>query len=306
MKFRTFVYSLKEGIKSLRRNKAFTLASIATIMACLFLFGIFYFLIFNVRNVISQAEKSVAVVTVFFEEGTTKAQKEQIKSDVEKRPEFDSIRYISAEEAWETFKEDTFSDNEKVDETFGNDNPLENFDSYEIRLNDISKQSEFVKYLQSLKGVRTVKCSEDFADNLSTFNKIIAYVAVAVMAILLCVAIFLISITVLNGVNVRFEEITIMKLIGATDAFIKAPFIVEGMFIGLVGAILPLLILYPTYETIVGYFLEKFGSYIPGSITFLPSGEIFSVLIPISLCVGIGIGLMGTWLTLKRKLSQIL
>ena len=274
-------------------------------MACLFLFGIFYFLIFNVRNVVDQAEKSVAVVTVFFEEGTTKGQKDKIKTGVQQRPEFDSIKYISAEEAWDSFKEDTFSDVEQVDETFGNDNPLKGFDSYEIRLSDISKQSEFVEYLYTLKGVRTVKCSEDFADNLTTFNKIIGYVAIAVMAILLCVAVFLISITVLNGVNVRFEEITIMKLIGATDSLIKAPFIVEGMVIGLIGAILPLAILYPTYESIVGYFLEKFGNYMPGSISFLPSGEIFSALIPISLCVGIGIGLVGTWLTLKRKLSQI-
>lgn len=305
MKFRTFVYSLKEGMKSLRRNKAFTLASIATIMACLFLFGIFYFMICNVRNAVKQAEKSVAVVTVFFEEGTTKDQKEKIKLEVKERPEYHSIKYISAEEAWANFKEDTFDDAEQVDKTFGNDNPLENFDSYEIRLKDISKQSDFVGFLKTLKGVRTVKCSEDFADGLTTFNNIIAYVAVATMILLLCVSIFLISITVLNGVNVRFEEITIMKLIGATDTFIKAPFIFEGMVIGLVGAILPLLMLYPTYETIVEYFMEKFGAYIPGSITFLPSGQIFSVLVPISLIVGMGIGLIGTWLTLKRKLSKI-
>jgi cell division transport system permease protein len=125
------------------------------------------------------------------------------------------------------------------------------------------------------------------------------------MFILLAVSVFLISITVLNGVNVRFEEIRIMKLIGATDAFIKAPFIVEGIIIGLIGAILPLLILYPAYQKIVSYFLERFGSYIPKNMGFVPSGEIFATLIPISLVVGIGIGLMGTWLTLKRKLSVL-
>ena len=306
MKIRTFIYSVKEGVKSLRRNKAFTLASIATIMACLFLFGIFYFMIFNVQNIVKQAEKSVAVVTVFFEEGTTTEQKKVIKDKITSRDEVDTVKYISEDEAWDSFKSDTFSDNSQVDETFGEDNPLEGFDSYEIRLSDLSKQNEFVKFLQGVNGVRTVKCSEDFANNLNTFNSIIAYVAIATMLILLCVSIFLISITVLNGVNVRFEEISIMKLIGATDTFIKAPFMIEGIIIGLIGAILPLALLYPTYESIVGFFLDKFGNYMPGSVTFLPSGTIFSTLVPISLGVGIGIGLIGTWLTLKNKLSKLL
>lgn len=305
MKFRTFIYSLKEGIKSLKRNKAFTLASIATIMACLFLLGIFYFMICNVRHAVKQAEKSVAVVTVFFEENTSKEQKDKIKSVIMNRPEYHTIKYISAEEAWETFKEDTFNGDEQADKTFGDDNPLKNCDSYEVKLRDISKQAEFVDFLKTVKGVGTVKCSQDFADGLTTFNNIIAYVAVATMLLLLCVSVFLISITVQNGVNVRLEEITIMKLIGATDAFIKAPFIFEGMVIGLIGAILPLAMLYPTYETIVEYFMEKFGHYIPGSMSFMPSGQIFGILVPISLGVGIGIGLIGTWLTLKRKLSKI-
>ena len=306
MKIRTFIYSVKEGIKGLRRNRAFTLASIATIMACLFLFGIFYFMIFNIKNIVKQAEKSVAVVTVFFDKGTSMEQKKIIKEKIELRTEVDSVNYISEDEAWDSFKSDTFSDNSQVDETFGDDNPLEGFDSYEIRLSDISKHSEFVEFLQGINGVRTVKCSEDFANNLSAFNSIIAYVAIAIMLILLCVSIFLISITVLNGVNVRIEEISIMKLIGATDTFIKAPFIVEGMIIGLIGAILPLALLFPTYETIVGYVLDRFGHFIPGSINFLPSGKIFSSLVPISLGVGIGIGLIGTWLTLKKKLSKLL
>ena len=306
MKIRTFIYSVKEGIKSLRRNKAFTLASIATIMACLFLFGIFYLMIFNVKNIVKQAEKSVAVVTVFFEKGTSTEQKNIIKDEIEARKEVDVVKYISAEEAWDTFKSDTFYDNKQVDETFGDDNPLEGFDSYEIRLSDISKQSEFVKFVQGINGVRTVKCSEDFANNLSAFNSIIAYVAIATMLILLCVSIFLISITVLNGVNVRFEEISIMKLIGATDTFIKAPFMIEGIIIGLIGAVLPLTLLYPTYKSIVGFLLDRFGNYIPGSIKFLPSATIFSSLVPISLGVGIGIGLIGTWLTLKKKLSKLL
>ena len=305
MKLRTFKYSVKEGIKSLYRNKAFTLASVGTIVACLFLFGVFYFLITNVTNIVKQAEKSVSIVTVFFDEGTTDLTKQNIKTRILERKEVAEIKYTSDEEAWESFKKSTFSEEENVDETFGGENPLEGFDSYEIKLEDMAKQSEFVAFVEALEGVRTVKCSEDFADNLTTFNSIIAYVAIATMFILLAVSVFLISITVLNGVNVRFEEIRIMKLIGATDSFIKAPFIVEGVIIGLIGAVVPLIILFPAYQKIVAYFLEKFGNYIPKAISFVPSGEIFATLIPVSLIVGIGIGLMGTWLTLKRKLSVL-
>ena len=123
MKIRTFKYSVKEGVKSLYRNKAFTLASIATIVACLFLFGVFYFLISNVSNLVKQAEKSVSVVTVFFDEGTTDIVKDTIKERTLLRPEVDRIKYISAEEAWNSFKESTFSGQENVDETFGGENP---------------------------------------------------------------------------------------------------------------------------------------------------------------------------------------
>ncbi|MBE5935571.1 MAG: ABC transporter permease [Lachnospiraceae bacterium] len=305
MKLRTFKYSVKEGVKSLYRNKAFTLASVGTIVACLFLFGVFYFLISNITNIVKQAEKSVSIVTVFFDEGTTDLTKQNIKTRILERGEVAEVSYTSSEEAWEKFKESTFSEEDNVDETFGGENPLEGFDSYEIKLEDISMQSEFVEFLENLEGVRTVKCSEDFAENLTTFNSVVAYVAIATMFILLAVSVFLISITVLNGVNVRFEEIRIMKLIGATDGFIKAPFIVEGVIIGMVGAIVPLGILFPAYKKIVSYCLETFGNVIPRSISFVPAGEIFATLIPISLAVGVGIGLMGTWLTLKRKLSVL-
>ena len=305
MKLRTFRYSMKEGIKSLYRNKAFTMASIATIVACLFLFGVFYFVISNVKNVVKQAEKSVSIVTVFFEEGTTDVTKANIKTRILERSEVASVDYTSSEEAWASFKESTFAGEKDIDETFGGENPLEGYDSYEIKLKDISKQSQFVAFVKNLEGVRLVNCSEDFADNLTTVNSIIAYVAVATMVILLAVSVFLISITVLNGVNVRFEEIRIMKLIGATDGFIKAPFIVEGVIIGLIGAVVPLGILFPAYRSIVGYFLDRFGNYIPKSISFVPAADIFATLIPISLAVGIGIGLMGTWLTLKKKLSTL-
>ena len=305
MKISTLIYSFKQGIQSLYRNKAFTLASIGTIVACLFLFGIFYFVMTNVSYMVESTQSTLSV-TVFFAEDATQEQKDKIKEKALLRTEVTSVDYTSAEEAWENFKQDNFKDNlEEVEAAFGDDNPLEKLDSYEIHINDASVQSELVEFLENLEGVRVVKCSEVLADQLDSFNNVVSGVAFAIMIMLLGVSVFLISITVLNGIIVRSEEIKIMKLIGATDSFIRGPFLVEGIIIGFAGAIIPLIILYFAYEKIIAYALDKIDFVLPMGMGFLPSDEIFSVLVPLSLAVGIGIGIVGTWITLFRKLRTI-
>ena len=120
-------------------------------------------------------------------------------------------------------------------------------------------QSALVTYLESVDGVREVRKSEVVANTLSSFNILIGYVSVAIIVILLGVAIFLISNTITIGISVRKEEIGIMKLIGATDSFVRAPFIVEGLIIGIIGAIIPLILFYILYNRVVDYVVNRFS-----------------------------------------------
>lgn len=300
MKINTFFYSVQQGFKNIGRNKMFSLASMATMAACIFMFGIFYILVFNINAMVKEAEESVAV-TVFFDEGISETQIQDIGADIEQRQEVREIVFVSADEAWESFKDVYFEGNEEYATGFS-DNPLANSANYEIYLKDVSQQAKLVEYLEGIDGVRDVKQSQSVADTLTEFNKILSLVSGGVILILLCVAIFLINNTVRVGIEVRKEEIGIMKLIGATDYLVRAPFIVEGVIIGLIGAAIPLIGLYLIYGKVVDYVATEY-SFIGSLIEFLPPAEIFNSLVPIGLILGVGIGFVGSMFTIRKHLK---
>lgn len=300
MKVNTLLYSIQQGFKNIARNSMFSIASMATMAACIFMFGIFYILVFNVNAMVKSAEESVAV-TVFFDEGISESRIQDIGEDIKKRTEVRAIEFVSAEEAWESFKDVYFEGNEEYAVGFS-ENPLANSANYEIYLNDISQQSGLVTYLESIDGVRDVKQSQSVAETLTEFNKILSIVSGGIILILLCVAIFLINNTVTVGIAVRKEEIAIMKLIGATDFLVRAPFIVEGIVIGLIGAAVPLILLYVLYDNIVNYVATQFA-FVGELLQFVSTVTLFQGLIPIALALGVGIGFLGSVWTIRKHLK---
>lgn len=279
----------------------FSLASIATMSACIFLFGLFYSIVVNFQSVVKEVESGVAV-TVFFNEGVDQTQIDTIGNEIDKRVEVSKKKFVSADEAWAEYQKQYFEGNEEMAQGFVNDNPLANSAHYEIYMNDISMQQSLVTYLESLDGVRDVKSSDVAANTLSDFNRLLGYISAGIILILLCVAVFLISNTVTVGIAVRREEIAIMKLIGATDYFVRAPFIVEGILIGLIGSALPLGVLYLMYRNIIVYIGEKFH-WLSNIMNFLPVDTVFSTLLPVGLLLGVGIGFLGSRFTIRKHLK---
>lgn len=299
MRINTFFYSIQQGLKNIIRNRMFSLASIATMAACIFMFGIFYILVSNVGAMVKDAEENVAI-TVFFNEGTSDTRIQEIGEDIKKRTEVKKIKFVSAEDAWDSFKDIYFEGDAESAQGFS-DNPLANSANYEVYINDISQQTGLVTYLESIDGVREVKRSQAVADILTEFNKILSVVSAGIILILLCVAIFLINNTVTVGIAVRKEEIAIMKLIGATDFLVRFPFVVEGIVIGLVGAIIPLIVLYVMYDKIMIYVVEQF-SFVGELLEFVAPATIFQSLVPVALALGVGIGLLGSLWTIRKHL----
>lgn len=291
-------YTLKQGMANIFRNKWFSLASVATMTACIFLFGLFYAIVTNFNYIVKAAEEGVAV-TVFFEDGASQETIDQIGEAIKERPEVSKIQFVSAQEAWETYKEKYFQGEEELAEGFAEDNPLVDSANYEVYVENIEDQSQLVEYIKGLEGVRKVNQSEKAANTLSTFNVLIGYVSVAIIVILLLVSVFLISNTVAIGIAVRGEEIGIMKLIGAKDGFVRGPFLIEGVIIGLAGSIVPLVLLYVIYEKAVGYVMERF-SLLAGFLQFLSTREVFTTLVPVALALGMGIGFLGSYITVKK------
>lgn len=297
----TFTYTLKQGVVNIGKNKMFSLASVATMAACIFLFGIFYSIVVNFQNIVKEAEEGVAV-TVFFEKGIEQERIVEIGEEIRLRAEVSSVEFVSAEQAWNDYKEKYFEGKEELSEGFSQDNPLANSANYQIYLSDVSMQGALVSYLEALEGVRQVNKSDMVANTLSDFNKLLGYVSAGIILILLMVAVFLISNTITVGIGVRREEIAIMKLIGATDYFVRAPFIVEGILIGLIGSVLPLTILYLMYGRVIGYIMERF-IFLNNMLKFLPAETVFRTLTPVALLLGVGIGFVGSRMTLRKHLA---
>ena len=296
MRINTLFYCLWQGIKNTFKNKWFTLASVATISACLFLFGLFYAILTNFQHMVKTAEEGVSV-TVFFDEGISDERIAEIGEMIKKRAEVREVNYVSAEDAWNTFKDEYLGE---YSDGF-TENPLEDCANYEIYMNDVSMQPALVKYLESIDGVRKINQSALTAQTLTGVNAIIEYVSIGIIVILFAVSIFLISNTVTTGIAVRREEIAIMKLIGATDFLVRSPFVVEGILIGLIGSAIPLGLLNVMYGKICTYIASKF-SFIGNMMTFIPTKEIFSTLVPIALILGVGIGFLGSRFTIRKHL----
>ncbi len=292
---------MKQGVKNIGRNKMFSIASIATMAACIFLFGLFYSIVINFNYIVEKAEEGVAI-TVFFEEDATKSQKDKIGDELKTADGVLEVNYISADEAWDKFKGDYFGESGDLAEGFKSDNPLANSDNYEVYMEDVSKQKDVVAFAEGLEGVRKVNKSDVVAKTLTSVNKLVGYVSVAIIAILLAVSIFLISNTVTMGITVRREEIAIMKYIGAKDGVVRAPFVIEGLIIGAVGAVIPLVMLYFMYDKAISYIMTRF-SLLNNIVDFLPVATVYKTLLPVGIILGVGIGFLGSFFTIRKHLK---
>ena len=300
MKISTLIYCTKEGMRNIIRNIWFSLASVAIISACIFLFCMFFGLIANVQYMVRNAESTVGI-TVFFNEDMSEDDIQKIGDEIRSRDEVKEVKYVSAEEAWENFKKEYFKGVEDLAEGFADDNPLAGSSSYEIRLNNITDQDGMVAYLESIDGVRKVNYSNSAATGLASFNKILGLLFGVLIAMLLAVAVFLISNTISVAAEFRKNENRIMRLIGATNFMIRAPFVVEGTILGLVGAAIPLGVMLFVYRQTVEYVMNRF-ELLSGIIQFLPLGTFYPMMAAIALALGGGLGFFVSFFTIRKEL----
>ena len=301
MKGNSFFYCLGQGFAGIKRNKVFFLASVATIAACVFMVGLMMSVILNVNYVIKEAQDTVCI-TVFFEPDYSEEDIKDMGGRIQDWEEVSRVEYTSPEEAWENFKKEYFENEPELAEGFANDNPLATSASYTIYLTDISYQQKVAERLESMTGIRQVNKSEITASALSDFGKIAGAVSLAIIIVLLAVSIFLISNTIATGISVRAEEIRVMKYVGATDFFVKSPFVFEGIIIGLIGAILPLIVLFFVYRSAMTFVVEQLQTF-SSAFSMLTLPYVFSLLIPVALILGAGIGFFGSIIATNKYIK---
>ena len=249
-------YVLKTGFKNLGNRKLFTFASIGTIACSVLVFCIFFVLVSNIRGLINKVESTIGI-QVFFDEGISEDEIQEIANSNFVTDYVKSIKFKSSSEAWSEFKKEYFNDKVELAAAFEDDNPLANSASYEILLDDITKQYEYVNYLSTIDGVRQINYSNVLIDALSNLNIGISTFSLILIVLLLLIAMILISNTISLASQFRKKENEIMKLIGATNFMIRAPFVIEGFFIGIFGCIIPIIIICVAYNYVMDIIIKN-------------------------------------------------
>ena len=298
---RNIFFLIGRGFRNIFKNPMTSFFSLLVMVTTIFLFCTSYATLINIRSVVKQAEDSVGI-TVFFDEGMSEDQIRRIGQDIGARKEVARMVYTSAEEAWENFKEIYFKGNEELADGFIDDNPLANSASYEVFLTHIADQQDFVEELERTEGVRKVNASNLLADGLNNLGRIIEAVTIAVVTVLLIISVMLISNSISVAIAMRKDEIHIMRYIGATNRFIRFPFVLEGMIIGLIGAAIPLAVVWYFYDPVVHDLSKRLMAF--GTLlNFLKRAEVFKTLLPVALLLAIGIGVVGSIFSMRRHLK---
>lgn len=302
LRIEAFWYILKRGCYNLKKNLSYALASTITMVICILLFSIFYAICANINSMVKNIESKITI-TVFMDEKVKENDMERIREEISKHTAVKEITYISNDQAWKEYKEEYFDGKEELAAGFAEDNPLENSSHFDISINDVSRQKELVDYFTAINGIRQVNQSQKIASIFADINKILIGFSVAIIIGLVCISLFLIQNTIKSGINNYSEEISIMKVIGSSEGFIQYPFVISGTIIGFFGSTVPLLAFYKLYDSIITYINSRFES-LDSIMTFIPKKDIFGILIPFSLCMGLGIGLVGSMLATHMEINS--
>jgi len=297
-KIRNLKYYLTETFRSLVRNKIMTLTSVATVAACLFIVMYSYVIASNINAVLNYLETSIGI-TVFVDDALDASQVEMLHQELLRLDNVTGTTFIPPEEALANMAE-ILEDTDGILAALDGPNPLRR--SFTIELGDIRQQRQTVDEINRLYGVANVREAAGVTDGLITLNNFIFIFSFVVMLILGVLAVVIITNTIKLTVNNRRNEIIIMKYVGATDWFIKWPFVIEGILIGMVGAIIPITIAWLTYDGLMDNLRDsEFAMFV--QLPFRTAAELFPLAAPITVILGVGIGVLGSVSAMRRYLS---
>ena len=294
MKLRTAEYFITEVAHSLKRNNWMSIASIGTVAVSLFVFGVFMILVVNVNRMADMLESQVQI-SVYLEDGMKTADKDGLEADIRKMQGIESVKYVDKDEAKARLSE-RLGDQKYLLDALGDQNPLP--DSFEITVTEPDLVETAAQAISRYDGVESVKYGQDVVQHLFDITRLMRIFGVALMLLLAGATVFIISNTIRLTVFARRKEIAIMKYVGATDWFIRWPFLLEGMVLGFVGGVIAAVALRSFYAAM--------AAKITDTLTFFPLMPQYPSMNYITvalLLTGMAIGALGSALSLKRFLK---
>ncbi|MDF2880656.1 MAG: transporter permease [Clostridiaceae bacterium] len=295
MKINTFKFFISDSLKGLKRNRTVSIAAAATVAATLFILGVFVLAILNINQGVKDVESKVEA-KVYLNNDITMAQKNDLENKLKNSDGVTEVTFESKAQAMEKFKQQLGSENKGLVDGLEKDNPMPN--SYTVKVKEPAMLSGVVAGIKDMPGIETIKDGREVVDKLVKITNGIKWIGIALFIILIGVSLFLIGNTIKITVYSRRREIGIMKFIGATDWFIRWPFLMEGMVIGFIGSLASAVLLYYSYRAL---FLKLSNSFI--AMQMVQPGYILTNVLGLFIITGVIIGALGSILSIRKFLA---
>lgn len=297
MKFRVFKNMIKQGIQSMWRNRGMGLASVTSIAAVLMILGVVLILVLSINNIVYDTKAKVDEIEIFLYNDITSDEMDAIEEVALSKEGVLSIIFRSKEQAIEIMKKDWEEDAYLLDGI--EEKVLPN--AYIIQLTDIQYADDVVNSIKDMKGVEKINYHKEMIDKLMLIANYIRLSGLVLTGILVFISVFIISNTIKITVAAREREINIMKYVGATNGYIRGPFIIEGILLGLLGALVSIIIVYYGYEYLFETINDQLYELLLTSL--VPPKDLFKDIVIIFISIGTGIGALGSLVSLKRFLN---
>lgn len=301
MKMRSFKFYFEEACDSLIKNKLMAFASAVTIASCIFILTISFCIAQNINYALEQLNEFIGL-SVIIDDNLPTDKINDLYEKILSIPYVNEVKFISSSEAFADFSLTLEGEEAEILNGLQDDNPLPC--SFDITLKDNRFYGATIKILEEMKddGVANVKQAKKETDILISISKIIRIISAVIIISLSINSIIIIMNTIKLAVNARKDEISIMKYIGATNWFIRWPFIIEGIIIGFIGSFFPLIISWPGYSKLVSVIYNRFPA-IKNFFDFKSSFAIFSELLPLAILLGVSIGIIGSFTSVRKYLD---
>ena len=295
----TIRYFLKEGFSGLKKNLLMTVASIIAVAACISIMSFSYCVVSNLQYMLDQMEDSIGI-SVFLKGDLTSEDIENMKTTISGLDQVTNVTYISPADALDQLKDQWGADEDIFIGLDDTNNPLSH--SFQVELDQIESQDAVLAELQKIEGVDKVEYGQSLSEMLMSVSNVFQVAGILVMLVLGVISVMIIINTIRISVMNRRVEINIMKYVGATDWFIRWPFIIEGIIIGLIGAVLPMLVGMPMYGKTVSLFYNHIP-FVENFVRFRVVGDVFSFVLPAALIFGILLGVVGSVTSIRKHLQ---
>ena len=300
MKASGLSYLFKEGVRNLWANRLMSAASIGVLTACLLLIGASTMFSLNIRNMMDYVESQNEIV-VFVEEDATQEMLTSLEEDLKAIENVNEVTLVTKAEALEKRKKD-FGDAAFLLEDYNDENnPL--LDSFVVTLDDIALLDDSVREMQLKDHVYTVSATKEVASAMVSLSNVVTVAGFIIVAILIIVSAVIISNTIRLTIYNRRKEIHIMKCVGATDFFIKLPFIIEGVLLGLISATISYIVLWIVYEWMYTNLAGTYNSWFSAMVSsILPFSDFGGILALAFLAAGLCVGIFGSGIFVRKHL----